>query len=78
MPGIVALGCLFALSCVTMFILWYWTQPYRTPPVPRRDESFVLLEGQTILGVIQKRNKAISEKESPYSGFGTGLITMSY
>jgi len=57
MPGIVVLGCLFALSCVTMFILWYWTQPYRTPPIPRRDEAFVLLEGQTILGVIQKRKR---------------------
>jgi hypothetical protein len=57
MPGIVALGCLFALYWVTMFILWYWTQPYRIPPIPRRDEPFVLLEGQTILGVIQKRNK---------------------
>ena len=56
-PGVVALLCLFALFCVTTLLLWYWTQPHRTQPIPRRDETFVLLEGQTILGVIQKRNR---------------------
>ena len=61
MPGVVALLCLFALYGVTMLILWYWTQPYRTQPIPRRDETIVLLEGQTILGVIQKRNRLYFE-----------------
>jgi len=57
MPGPVALVVVFALYCVTMFLLWSRTKHYRTQSRPRKEQSFALLEGQTILGVMMNKKK---------------------
>ena len=43
---------LLGMYFVTMLILSYYTRGYRTEYTPRREVPFALLEGQTILGVM--------------------------
>ena len=47
---------LLTLYGVTMLVLWHYARQYRPESPPRGEMPFVLLEGQTILGIIDTKN----------------------
>jgi len=46
---------LASLYSITILAIWYFIGRYRIERLPRKEERFVLQEGQTILGVIDTK-----------------------
>jgi hypothetical protein len=46
---------LVGLYFITMLVVWYFIGRYRIKRFPKKDERFVLQEGQTILGVMDTK-----------------------